>query len=140
MTTGKPLRGRQILHKDYKNIIDFNNVTLRGDDVLGFIIKWDVLMRVVQAKLPSDEQNLVFLERQIVNSTSFNIKYALLHQEKDDSPGSNKATYDYLHTQIHNHTRRYRANEIAKEYRESPRQRAAANTNGEKPLLAPAAT
>ena len=49
LTNGKPLRGRQILcmiidhyqintnDKDFKNITDLNNVTLRGDDILGFI-------------------------------------------------------------------------------------------------------
>ena len=58
MTNGKPLRGRQILcmiidhyqinthDKDYKNITDLSNGTLREDDVPGFITKWDdVLMR-----------------------------------------------------------------------------------------------
>ena len=101
--------------KDYKNIMDFNNVTLRGDDVLGFIIKWDdVFMRFDQTKLPSDEQTFLFLERQIVNYTSFKINYELFQKEQDDVPGSDKTTYDYLHTQIHNHTRRDRADEIAK--------------------------
>ena len=59
LTTGKPLRGRQILcmivdhyqinkhDKFYKNITYLNNVTLRGDDVPSFIIKWDVLMLFV---------------------------------------------------------------------------------------------
>ena len=67
LTDGKPLRGRQIFcmiidhyqinDKDYKNITDLNNVSLRGDDVLGFITKWDdVLMRFDQTKLPIDEQ------------------------------------------------------------------------------------
>ena len=66
--------------KDYKVIKDLNNVTLRGDDVLGFITKWDdVLMRSDQTKLPSDEQQLLLLERQIVNSMSFTINYATIH-------------------------------------------------------------
>ena len=122
LTNGKQLRGRQILcmiidhyqinanDKDYKNITDLNNVSLRGDDVLGFITKWDdVLMRFDQTKLPTDEQLLLLLERQIVNSASFHINYALFQKEKDESPGSNTTTYDYLHRQIHKHTRRHRA-------------------------------
>ena len=76
----------------------------------------DVLMRFDQTKLPSDEQRLVILERQIVNSTSFNINYGLFQKEKDDAPGSNKATCSCLRKQIHNHTRRDRADEIATEY------------------------
>ena len=62
--------------KDYKHITDLINVILRGDDVLGFITKWDdVLMRFDQIKLLTDEQKLLLLERQIVNSTSFKINY-----------------------------------------------------------------
>ena len=103
MTTGKPLRGRQILcmiidhyqinkdDKDYKNITDVNNVKLRGDNVLGFPTKFDdVLMRFDQTKLTSDDQTLLLLERQIVKSTSFKINYALFQEEKDDAPGSDK--------------------------------------------------
>ena len=69
MTNGKPLRGRHILcmiidhyqintnDKDYKHITDLNNVTLRGDDILGFITKWDdVLLRFDQTKLPTEDQ------------------------------------------------------------------------------------
>ena len=53
IANGKPLRGRQILcmiidhyqintnDKDYTNITDLNHVTLRGDDILGLITKWD---------------------------------------------------------------------------------------------------
>ena len=91
LSTGKPLRGHQVLcmiidryqinqHDiDYKNITDVNNVTLRGDDVLGFITKLDdVLMRFEQTKLPSDEQRLLLIEQQIVKSSSFRIKYVLL--------------------------------------------------------------
>ena len=76
LTTGKPLRGREILcmiidhyqinalDKGYKNITGLNNITLRWDDVLGFITKWDdVLTRFDQTKLPSDEQQLFLLER-----------------------------------------------------------------------------
>ena len=145
LTDGKPLRGRQILcmiidhyqinanDKDYKNITDLNNVSLRGDDVLGFITKWDdVLMRFDQTKLPTDEQLLLLLERQIVNSASFKINYTLFQNEKVDNPGSAKTTYDYLHRQIHNHTRRDRADEIAREYCESSRTRVAPVADGEK--------
>ena len=66
LTNGKPLRGRQILcmiidhyrintnDVDYKNITELNNVALRGDDILGFITKWDdVLLRFDQIKLPT---------------------------------------------------------------------------------------
>ena len=93
MTTGKRLRGRQILcmiidhyqintnDKNYNNITDLNNVTLRGDDVLGFITKWDdVIMRFDQTKLLTDEQQLLLLERQIVNSNSFRINYTLFQK------------------------------------------------------------
>ena len=127
MTNGKPLRGRQILcmiidhyqintnDKDYKNITDLNNVTLRGDDILDFITKWDdVLLRFDQTKLPTEDQLLLLLERQIANSSSFKIQYTLFQNEKQENPGSQKTTYDYLHRQIHNHTRRDRADEIAK--------------------------
>ena len=41
--------------------------------------------------------------------------------------------HDYLHRQIHNHTRRDRADEIAREYNESSRTRIAAISKGEKP-------
>ena len=69
--------------KDYNNITDHNTVTLRGDDVLGFITKRDdVLMRFDQTKLRSDEKQLLLLERQIVNYTSFNINYALCQNNK----------------------------------------------------------
>ena len=127
LTNGKPLRGRQILcmiidhyqintnDKDFKNITDLNNVTLRGDDILGLITKWDdVLLRFDQTKLPTEDQLLLLLERQIVNSASFKIQYTLFQNEKQENPGSQKTTYDYLHRQIHNHTRRDRADEIAK--------------------------
>ena len=120
--------------KDYKNITDLNNVTLRGDDILGFITKWDdVLLRFDQIKLPTQDQLLLLLERQIVNSSSFKIQYTLFQNEKQENPGSHKTTYDYLHRQIHNHTRRDRADEIAKEYCESSRSRATPITEGEKP-------
>ena len=138
MRSGKPLRGRQILcmiidhyqintdDKDYKNITNLNNVILRGDNVLGFITKWDdVLMRFDQTKLPTDEQQLLLLERQIVNSNSFRINYTLFQHEKDDAPGSAKTIYDYRHRQIHNHTRRDRADEIGREYCDSSRIRIA---------------
>ena len=105
LTNGKPLHGRQIRcmivdhyhinanDKDYKHITDLNNVSLRGDDVLDFITKWDdVLMRFDQTKLPTDEQTLLLLERQIVNSTSFKINYTLFQNEKVDNPGSAKTT------------------------------------------------
>ena len=127
LTNGKPLRGRQILcmiidhyqintnDKDYKNITDLNNVTLRGDDILGFITKWDdVLLRFDQTKLPTEDQLLLLLERQIVNSASFKIQYTLFQNEKQENPGSQKTTYDYLRRQIHNHTRSDRADEIAR--------------------------
>ena len=110
--------------KDFKNITDLNNVTLRGEDVLGFITKWDdVLLRFDQTKLPTEDQLLLFLEKQIVNSVSFKIQYTLFQNEKHENLGSPKTTYDYLHRQIHNHTRRDRADEIAREYRESSRNR-----------------
>ena len=108
LINGKPICGRQILcmivdhyqinanDKDYKNITDLNNVTPRGDDVLGFITKWDdVLMRFDHTKLPTDEQQCLLLERQIVNSTSFKINYTLFQNETVDNPGSAKTTYDY---------------------------------------------
>ena len=127
LTDGKPLRGRQILcmiidhyqinanDKDYKNITDLNNVSLSGIDVLGSITKWDdVLMRFDKTKLTTDEQLLLLLERQSINSASFKINYTLFQNEKVDNPGSAKTTYDYLHRQIHNHTRRDRADEIAR--------------------------
>ena len=123
--------------KDYKNIADLNNATLRGDDVLCFMTKWDdVLMRFDQTKLPSDEQTLFLLERQIENYASFKIKYALFQKEKDNAPGSDKTTYDYFHRQIHNHTRRDRADEIAREYGDSSRARAAAISEGKNLFLA----
>ena len=84
-------------------------------DVLGFITKWDdVLLRFDQTKLPTEDQLLVLLERQLVNSASFKIHYTLFQNEKQENPGLQKTTYDYLHRQIHNHTRRDRADEIAK--------------------------
>ena len=101
--------------KDYKNITDLNNVTLRGGDILGFITKWDdVLLRFDQSKLPPEDQLLLVLERQIVNSSSFKIQYTLFQNEKQEHLGSQQTTYDYLHRQIHNHTRRDRADEIEK--------------------------
>ena len=76
LTYGKPLRGRQILcmiidhyqingsDKDYKNISDLNNVILRGDDVFGFITKWDdILMSFDHTNLHTNEQQLMLLER-----------------------------------------------------------------------------
>ena len=67
LTTGKPLRGRQIFcmiidhyqinasDKNSKQITDLNNVILRGDDVFGFITKWDdVIMRFDHLKLHTD--------------------------------------------------------------------------------------
>ena len=39
-------------------------------------------MRFDQTKLPSDEQTLILLERQIVNSTSFKINYAYFKRKK----------------------------------------------------------
>ena len=71
-------------------------------------------MRFDQTKLPSDEQTLLLLARQIVNSTSFRINYKLFRKQNDDNLGSSNTTYDYLHRQIHNHTRRDRADEITK--------------------------
>ena len=112
--------------KDFKNITDLNNVTLRGDDVLGFITKCDdVLLHFDQTKLPTEDQLLLLLERQIVNSAAFKIQYTLFQNEKQENPGSQKTIYDYLHRQIHNHTRRDRADEIAKEYCELSRSRVA---------------
>ena len=52
-------------YKDYKHITDLNNVTLRGDDVLGFMTKWDdVLMRFDQTQLLIDEQKFAFVKSQ----------------------------------------------------------------------------
>ena len=95
IANGKPLRGRQILcmiidhyrintnDVDYKNITDLNNITLRGEDILCFITKWDdVLLRFDQIKLPTQDQLLLLLERQIVNSSSFKIQYTLFQNEK----------------------------------------------------------
>ena len=105
LTDGKPLRGRQILcmiidhyqinanDKDFKNITDLNNVILGGEDVLGFITKWDdVLLRFDQTKLPTEDQLLLLLERQIVNSASFKIQFTLFQNEKQESLGSPKTT------------------------------------------------
>ena len=95
MTNGKPLRVRRILcmikdhyqinthDEDYKHITDLNNVILRGDDVLGFITKWDdVLMSFYHLNLHTDEQTLLFIESQLVNSSSFRIKYTLSQKTK----------------------------------------------------------
>ena len=51
---------------------------------------------------------------------------------KKIAPGSTKTTYGYLHKQIHNHTRRDRADEIANKYCASFSVRTAALANGEK--------
>ena len=91
-------------------------------------------MRFDLTKLHTDEQQFLLLERQIVNSTSFKINYTLFQNEKVDNPGSAKTSYDYLHRQIHNHTRRDRADEIAREYSESSRTRLTPLTEGEQPL------
>ena len=64
-------------------LTDLNNDTLRGNDILGFITKWDdVLLRFDQIKLPTEDQLLLLLERQIVNSASFKIQYTLFQNEK----------------------------------------------------------
>ena len=78
-------------------------------------------MRFDQIQLPCDQTELLFLERRIIQSSSLKIKYRFFKKEKDDNPGSNKTTYDYLRAQIHNHIWRDRANEIAQEYSEASR-------------------
>ena len=74
-----------------KNITDLNNVSLRGDDVLGFITKWDdVLMRFNKTKLPTDEQLLLLLEKQIVNSALVNINFTLFQKNTKFVQGSQR--------------------------------------------------
>ena len=67
----------------------------------------------------------------VKNSKSFNIFYTLWLKEHDESQGSDKRTYEYLHRQIHNHACRDRATDIANEFRDQSRSRVVAAAEGQ---------
>ena len=128
-TTGLPLRGGQILcvitewfrvnshAKDYKHIVDLNNVSLRGDDVLGFITKWDdILLHFDPAHAPPQDQQLVLLQRKIAKSKSLTIYYTRFLKECDEDPGFARTMYAYLQQHMHNHIRRDRATDVRNEF------------------------